>query len=243
VPLAGASCTRKTGPGSLVISDARTSHAARSGPRCESTPGARPDWRTRCSIAWNGSRSSAAISGIGLDDAKGIGLQQQYRLIRGVEQQAVAGLHLPQFPIFLLHRLLGGDEPGLKFGDREQVAPNGDEAGFAPKPDRRVLHWDFEAAGKPLVHLTVGRNPAFARVLDHAHDLAADSVADGLDPGAASPRVDRFLGNGIRKRYVLNDPVQIEHQGDVWLGDIDARQRRESDSNLLMTPVYHIRMS
>ena len=42
-PLAGASCTRNTGPRSLVMSDARTSHAARSGPRCSSTPGARPD--------------------------------------------------------------------------------------------------------------------------------------------------------------------------------------------------------
>ena len=164
---------------------------------------------------------------IGLDDPEGVRPKQQHRLVRGVEQQAIARLYLAQLPILLLHRLLGGDQAGLQIGHGLQVAPDGDQPGFASKPDRGVLHRQLEAARETLGDLAEGREAPFASVRHHPPDLVTADVVDGVDPGASKPVGRQFLRHRVRQRRVTDDAVEVEHEGHVGGRNADAGQSSE----------------
>lgn len=174
-------------------------------------------------------------AGVGLEDLQRVRLQQQDRLVGGIEQQPVAGLDVAQLPVFLFHRLLGGDQAGLEFRDGVEVAPDREQPGLAAQPDRRVLHRELEAAGKALGDLAERGDAFFARVLDHAHDLAAGDIADGFHPTPAEPVIDRFVGDGVGQGHVPDDPIHVQHEGDIRLGDGDIGHEGCGDCNLLET--------
>ena len=256
MPLAGASCTMNIGPGSLVISEARTSQArairAEMQQYSRRTSGLPDPLQHRLErlpllgchfgqqVASARQTKGADRCGIGFDNAQRISLEQQNSLIRGIEQQAIAGFDLPQLPVFLFHRLLSCNEAGLKFGYRPEIASDRDHTSFATKPDGGVFHRDFDAAGKALVKLAESGNTAFASVFQHASDLTAYAVADSVHPGLPAPVTDGFIGDGVRQCYVLNDPVHIQHQGDIRLSHINARERRDGDSSLLVTSIREV---
>jgi hypothetical protein len=177
-------------------------------------------------VAALGEAERADRGHVDFGDAQGVGADDDDGLVGGVEQQPVARLDLAQLPVFLLARLLCGDQLGLQFGHGLQVLADGHEAGASGDAGRGVFDRQFAAAGEALGDLAEGGDAGGAGVGDHAADAVAADFANRLEPGAADPAGHALAGDAVGEGGGVDHTIIVEDQRDIGLSNADGDHGR-----------------
>jgi hypothetical protein len=71
-------------------------------------------------------------------------------------------------------------------------------------------------------------------VPNDVQNLGAVVVRNCLKPRAAAPYVNTFVRHIVRQGDILDNAVAVEHEGDIWLSEIYAREDSGANCSLLI---------
>ena len=160
--------------------------------------------------------------GVDLDEAVGRGIDDQHRLGRQVEQQAVARLGLAQAEIVALHRLLRLEQPLLHRRGRAQVAAERDDLAVVARPDGHEAQRQRCSLATSAVAaqrwLTIRHRPrpcggVVRSMSSTLNSLSGPTVSTQRRPSSGRERLAREFGAGDRD--VADHAVAVDDQRDV----------------------------
>ena len=143
---------------------------------------------------------------IGLDDLVGQRIKNEDRLIRDLEQQAVAGARKADAGEFPVHPLLGRQQLLLQIRHRPEAAADRDNAPLGTEACGREQDRHRVWRGRQVINVAPPAGPVIGGIAQELDDLGAAFRGDDFKPRLADPIAANLVGDvGAAERNITDD--------------------------------------